>query len=53
MKRRPNTLPKFIHPENILSGTANAENATLAGGCGIYGNAKVLGGEHLYLLASG
>lgn len=53
VKRRPNTLPKFIHPENILTGTANAENATLSGGCGIYGNAKVLGGEHLYLLASG
>lgn len=53
VKRRPNTLPKFIHPENILTGTANAENATLSGGCDIYGNAKVLGGEHLYLLASG
>lgn len=53
VKRRPNKLPKFIHPENILSGSANAEDATLAGGCGIYGNAKVLGGEHLYLLASG
>lgn len=53
LKRRPSTLPKFIHPENILCGSANADNATLEGGCGIYGDAKVLGGEHLYLLASG
>lgn len=53
VKRRPSTLPKFIHPENILCGSANADNATLEGGCGIYGDAKVLGGEHLYLLASG
>jgi hypothetical protein len=53
VKRRPSTLPKFIHPENILCGSANADNATLEGGCGFYGDAKVLGGEHLYLLASG
>lgn len=53
VKRRPSTLPKFIHPENILSGSANADNATLEGGCGFYGDAKVLGGKHLYLLASG
>lgn len=53
VKRRPSTLPKFIHPEDILCGSANADNATLMGGCGIYGDAKVLGGKHLYLLASG
>ena len=53
VKRRPSTLPKFIHPENILCGSANADNATLEGGCGFYGDAKVLGGKHLYLLASG
>lgn len=53
VKRRPSTLPKFIHPENILCGSANADNATLEGGCGLYGDAKVLGGKHLYLLASG
>lgn len=52
-ERRPSTLPKFIHPENILCGSANADNATLEGGCGLYGDAKVLGGKHLYLLASG
>lgn len=53
VKRRPSTLPKFIHPENILCGSANADNATLEGGCGFFGDAKVLGGKHLYLLASG
>lgn len=53
VKRRSSTLPKFIHPENILCGSANADNATLEGGCGLYGDAKVLGGKHLYLLASG
>lgn len=53
VNRRPSTLPKFIHPENILRGSANANNATLMGGCGFYGDAKVLGGKHLYLLASG
>lgn len=53
VKRRPSTLPKFIHSENILCGSANAHDATLEGGCGFYGDAKVLGGKHLYLLASG
>lgn len=52
-ERRPYTLPKFIHPENILTGSASAHNVSLTTGCRFAGDATVKGGKHSYLLASG
>lgn len=52
-QRRPYTLPKFIHPENILTGSASAHDVSLTTGCRFAGDATVKGGKHSYLLASG
>lgn len=52
-ERRPYTLPKFIHPENILTGSARAHDVSLTTGCRFAGDATVKGGKHSYLLASG